>query len=491
MTKVKYKCECGYVYDQAVGDIKSNIPPETPFGELPDNWTCPECGASQDRFDLIKLEGMEIDDQEGEEAPSISLGKRNVYTGGVEQKSIRELDELYRDGDLDIQPYFQRRPVWDGGKRSRLIESVLLDVPIPMFYFAEREDGELEVIDGQQRLRAFFDFLDNEFALRALDVKKDLINKKFKNLEKALQRKLKITSLPVVIVKKESDSDVKFDIFKRLNTGAVQLNDQELRNCIYRGLYNGFISKMAQSEKFLSLLGLKEPDPRMKDVEFVLRFFAFFNQTYLKYDTGMKRFLNREMENHKNFTESEKGKLKNVFEDALDITETVFGDKAFKKFYIGNEKDPNGNWEMKKVNKSLFDIVMWGFTRYQKNQVIPHADALREELLWLMSNDQEFSNAITYSTNDRRNVEIRFKKWLDSLEVILGWPSSEPRDFSWSLKKQLYDQNPVCAICEQKIMVLDDAELDHIEFYWRGGKTITKNARLVHRYCNRARGGGR
>jgi len=489
MFKLKYKCECGYIYDPEVGNIESGIAAGTPFGELPNSWTCPECGAGQDRFDLIEQEGMQIDEQEGEESPSISPAKRAVYTGGVEQKSIRELEELYRDGDLNIRPYFQRRPVWDGGKRSRLIESVLLDVPIPLFYFAEREDGKLEVIDGQQRLRALFDFLNNNFALRALDTKKDLTNKKFKNLEKMLQRKLKITSLPVVIVKKESDPDVKFDIFKRLNTGAVMLNDQELRNCIYRGPYNDFINKMAQNKRFFSLLGIEEPDPRMKDVEFVLRFFAFFNQTYLKYDTSMKGFLNREMGNHKSFPESKRRKLENVFGEALDITETVFGDKAFRKFYIGSEKDPNGKWEMKKTNKSLFDIVMWGFTRYQKNQVIPHADALREELLWLMSNDQEFSDAITYSTNDRRNIEIRFKKWLDSLKVILGWPSSEPRGFSWSLKKQLYDQNPVCAICSQKIMVLGDAELDHIEFYWRGGKTIPKNARLAHRYCNRAREG--
>lgn len=491
MAGLEYKCQCGYIYDQELGDIKNSVPPGTAFGELPDNWTCPECGASQDRFDSIELQGMEIDDQEGEEAPGISPDRRNVYTGGVEQKSIRELDELYRDGDLDIRPYFQRRPVWDGGKRSRLIESVLLDVPIPMFYLAEAEDGKLEVIDGQQRLQAFFDFLDNKFALRALDAKKEWKNKKFKDLERVLQRKLKITSLPVVVVKRESDSDVKFDIFKRLNTGAVMLNDQELRNCIYRGSYNDFINEMSQNKRFLCLLGLREPDPRMEDVEFVLRFFAFFNQTYLKYDTSMKRFLNREMESHKDFTESEKGKLKNVFEDALDVTEIVFGGNAFRKFYLGTEENRNGNWEMRKVNKSLFDIVMWGFTRYQKNQVIPHADALREELVWLTGNNQEFSDAITYSTNDRKNVEIRFKKWLDSLEVILGWPSSEPRGFSWSLKKELYDQNPVCAICQQKIMVLDDAELDHIEFYWRGGKTIPENARLVHRYCNRARGGGR
>lgn len=491
MIRSKYKCECGYIYNPEVGDIKSGVVAGTPFGELPDNWACPECGASQDRFDSIEQEGIQIDEQEGEETPSVSPNKRTVYTGGVEQKSIRELEELYRDGDLDIQPYFQRRPVWDGGKRSRLIESVFLDVPIPMFYFAEREDEKLEVIDGQQRLRALFDFLNNKFTLRALDAKKDLTNKRFKNLEKMLQRKLKIASLPVVIVKKESDLDVKFDIFKRLNTGAVQLNDQELRNCIYRGLYNDFINKMAQNKRLFALLGIERPDPRMRDVEFVLRFFAFFNQTYLKYDTSMKRFLNREMENHKSFSESEKGRLKNIFEDALDITETVFGNKAFRKFYMGSEEDPNGNWEMKKVNKSLFDVVMWGFTRYKKNQVIPNTDAIREELLWLISRGEEFIDAITYSTNDRKKVEIRFKKWLDSLETILGWPSSEPRGFSWSLKKQLYDQSPVCAICEQKIMLLDDAELDHIESYWRGGQTIPRNTRLVHRYCNRARGRGK
>jgi len=439
---------------------------------------------------------MQSDDQGGEEILDISPTKRAIYTSGVVQKSIYELHRQYKRGNLNIQPLFQRRDVWDDGKRSRLMESVFLDVPIPMFYFAESDDGKIEVIDGQQRLRAFFDFLDNQFALRGLrssPIKQKLTNKKFKDIGKSLQRKIEEdATVPVVTIRKESNPDMKFEIFERLNTGAVMLNAQELRNCMYRGPYNKFINEMAQNKRFLSLLGLKEPDPRMKDVEFVLRFFAFFNQTYLRYDTSMKGFLNREMENHhKNFTEREKGKLKNVFEDALDITETIFGDKAFRKFYLGNEKDPNGNWEMRKVNKSLFDIVMWGFTRYQKNQVIPHADALREELLWLIGNDQEFSDAITYSTNDRKKVEIRFKKWLDSLEVILGWPSSEPRGFSWSLKKQFYDQNPVCAICEQKIMVLDDAELDHIEFYWRGGKTIPKNARLAHRYCNRARGGGR
>ena len=106
-----------------------------------------------------------------------------------------------------------------------------------------------------------------------------------------------------------------------------------------------------------------------------------------------------------------------------------------------------------------------------------------------MSHDQRFIESIRVSTDKYENVQYRFDKWRESLKNIVGYPHKEPRTFSWSLKKQLYENDPICAICNQKIQILDDAEIDHIEFYWRGGKTIPSNARLVHRFCNRHRGG--
>jgi len=132
---------------------------------------------------------------------------------------------------------------------------------------------------------------------------------------------------------------------------------------------------------------------------------------------------------------------------------------------------------------------MFGFSRYEKSQIVSKADIIKEELLWLMTHNDEFIDAILFHTDQKEKVERRFKIWLSSLEEIVGIPKKEPRAFSWHYKKQLWENNPVCAICGNAINLVDDAEIDHIKHYWRGGKTIPSNARLVHRYCNRKRGG--
>ncbi len=439
---------------------------------------------AQTQEDLILEETIE------EEQPiEIPLGRRRVYADKSD-RSIYELFRKFQRGDLILDPEFQRRYVWDDKKASLLIESVLLEVPIPVIYLAEENDGKFTVIDGQQRLRTFFRFLNNEFKLRGLSVLSELNGKYFKDLDKDKQQKIEDTTLRVIEIRKESHPDVKFEIFERLNIGAVKLNDQELRNCIYRGKYNDLIKELAEDKEFLSLLGLQEPHKRMYDRELGLRFLAFYNQTYLKYKEPMKQFLNKEMENNKNISEEKIKELRRVFKETVSIVKSVFGDKAFRRFIPGDEKDPNGRWEIRKINVGLFEIIMFGFSRYTKNQIIPLSDVIREELLYMMTSDKEFIDSISGSgTTSAAKVTTRFKKWLDALEKIVGMPKTEPRTFSWELKKQLYEQNPVCAICGNKIMIIDDAAIDHIEHYWRGGKTIPSNARLVHRYCNLKRGG--
>lgn len=426
---------------------------------------------------------------EEEQLIEIPPEKRRVYADKSD-RSIYELFRKFQRGDLVLDPEFQRRYVWDDRKASLLIESILLEVPIPVIYLAEEQDGKFIVIDGQQRLRSFFRFLNNEFKLRGLSVLSELNGKYFKDLDKEKQRKIEDTTLRVIEIRKESHPDVKFEIFGRLNVGAVKLNDQELRNCIYRGKYNDLIKELAENRDFLFLLGLKEPHKRMYDRELVLHFLAFYNQTYLKYKPPMKQFLNKEMENNRNISYEKIKELRQVFKETVSLVKSVFGDKAFRRFIPGNEKDPNGRWEIRKINVGLFEIIMFGFSRYTKHQIIPFSDAIREELLYMMTSDKEFIDSISGSgTTSTDKVTTRFKKWLDVLEKIVGSPKTEPRTFSWEIKKQLYEQNPVCAICENKIMTIDDAVIDHIEHYWRGGKTIPSNARLTHRYCNLRRGG--
>lgn len=429
---------------------------------------------------------LEFEDQEEEQPTEILPKERRVYSDKPD-RSIFELHRQYQEGDLELRPEFQRLQVWDNKKSSRLIESVLLEVPIPVIYLSEESDSKYSVIDGQQRLNAFIKFLENDLRLSGLTILAELNGRLFREIQKDLQKKFKNATIRIIEVRKESHPNVKFEIFERLNTGAVQLKAQELRNCIYRGKYNALLKELSEEKDFQFLLGLKEPHYRMDDRELILRFFAFYHNTHLKYAPSMKHYLNKEIEKYKDLNDAEEGELKNIFKKSVRLSKTVLGDRAFHRFVSGSNKDPNGYYE-KKMNKGLFDIIMFGFTMYDENQIISNSDAVREELLWMMTHDEGFINSISGSGTDSKEKTItRFDKWLIALKEVVGIPRSEPRNFTFHYKKQLWESNPTCAICGQRIHVIDDAEIDHVEHYWRGGKTIPSNARLTHRYCNRVR----
>ncbi|HOV22545.1 MAG TPA: DUF262 domain-containing protein [bacterium] len=429
---------------------------------------------------------LEFEETKEDQPTEILPKERRVYSDKPD-RSIFELYRQYQKGNLELRPEFQRLQVWDNTKSSRLIESVLLEVPIPVIYLSEESDSKYSVIDGQQRLNAFIKFLENNLRLSGLTILTELNGKRFQNIPKNLQDKFENATIRIIEIRKESNPDVKFEIFERLNTGAVQLNAQELRNCIYRGNYNDLLKELAEDKDFQFLLGLKEPHYRMQDRELILRFFAFFHTTHLKYTPSMKHFLNKEMEKYRNLNNAEEKELRTVFKKSVGLSKSVFGDKAYRRFVSGSSKDPNGYWETRKINKGLFDIVMFGFAMYEENQIVPNSDQIREKLIWLMTHDLEFIDTITVTTDRKDKIHTRFDKWLSTLKEIVGTAKTESRTFSLQYKKQLWESNPTCAICGQRIHLVDDAEVDHVEQYWQGGKTIPANARLTHRYCNRSR----
>lgn len=287
-------------------------------------------------------------------------------------------------------------------------------------------------------------------------------------------------------MKRESSPDVRFEIFERLNSGSVALNPEELRNCMYRGPYNEFLKTLAKKPAFLQCIGSDKPLKRMADVELVLRFMAFYSQTYLAYKSPMKAFLNKEMMLRRHITDKQSlDKMRADFKQALDLARTVFGDHAFRRFNPGDGRTP-GRWE-RAFNKALFDPIAWVFTRYTKHEIVPKKDCIREALIHLLSNDTRFVDSIVASTGDNAKVQYRFECWYEVVKSILGQSTSEPRLFSLDLKKDLWERNSTCQICSQRIEVLDDAEIDHIQEYWKGGKTIPQNVRLAHRFCNRSR----
>ncbi|MFZ3064560.1 MAG: DUF262 domain-containing protein [Nitrospirota bacterium] len=430
-----------------------------------------------------------------EEVDSIDVpsNERKIYTE-LGDPEIDSLHGKYKRGKLIVQPDFQRQYVWDKTKASRLIESSLLGIPIPMIYISQQQDNKEYVIDGQQRLTSFFSFIDNrfppddsEFKLTGLKVFRELNGKKYSGLSDELQDAIRYFTVRTITFKKDSDKNLKFEIFERLNTGSVSLNDQELRNCIYRGGFNVLLKDLSQEPDFTFLLGLKQPDKRMKDIELVLRFAAFYHATYLKYKPPMKNFLNAEAEKYQSISKSDEQEIRTAFKNTCQVIRSMFGKNAFKRFHKGTEKNPAGYWEPKKFNASLYDILIYTFAREDKNVVYQNLDSIREALIHLMTDNQDFIDSIELSTSSVQAVTKRFDIWRLTLQDIIGIGKREPRCFSMQLKETLFKNNNTCAICNQKISEIDDSAIDHIKQYWTGGKTIPENARLTHRYCNWAR----
>jgi 5-methylcytosine-specific restriction endonuclease McrA len=199
--------------------------------------------------------------------------------------------------------------------------------------------------------------------------------------------------------------------------------------------------------------------------------------------------LNLDMRTHREIFDEQLVELERQFKKSVQLVKHVWGKNGFN-IYSVDTSTKRGEWS-KQFNQGLFQILMYWFTPYEKSQVIPFADLLREELLNLLAHNDEFRETLTGSgTNSPTNVRKKFDMWGATIKGILSYPTSEPRAFSYNRKKSLWDADRTCQLCNQQIATIDDAEVDHIICYWQGGKTIPENGRLTHRYCNRHRGGG-
>ncbi|MBT2728570.1 DUF262 domain-containing protein [Bacillus sp. ISL-75] len=376
---------------------------------------------------------------------------------------------------------------------SRLIESILMDVPIPVIYLAEEKDGTFSVIDGQQRLTSFISFLEGsfpdgqEFRLKGLQILKEQNRKKFSELERQYQTKVKTTTIHTIIIKKESQEDIKFEIFERLNTGSIKLNEDEIRNTIYRGDYINLLARLENNDTFHSIVKKDNFKKRMIYRGMLLRFFALSEKTYINYKPSVKQFCNKELRDNQFMNNEKRKEYEDRFKKCIELVSIVFGDNAFRRFIPGNKSNKNGEWATR-INMALFDIQMCGFVNFEKSQVVPKADEIREAMIRLMSYNDEFINSIEIKTSDKDQMTKRFEIWYSTLREIIGNTRRDSRVFPFSLKKELFDNDPTCKICKQQILLIEDAEVDHIVPYSEGGETIKENAQITHRYCNRVKG---
>ena len=392
--------------------------------------------------------------------------------------TIRELHTMKTDRDLDLQPPYQRNYVFDTKKASRLIESILMDVPIPVIYIAEEQNHKYSVIDGQQRLTSFLSYLDGKFP-DGLEFKK----KGFDELNQELQIKIKTTALHVIIIKKESNEDIKFEIFERLNTGSIKLNEDEIRNSVYRGKYIDLLKELSNDEIFHAMVRKDNYKKRLIYRGMILRFLALSERSYLNYKPSIKQYCNKELRENRNLSDDKKNEYTTRFKKCIELCRTVFGDNAFKRYIPGDSENPNGKWVASRINMALFDIEMCGFALFEKNQIVAHSDEIREGLLDLLTNNDEFIRAIEIQTSDKEQMSKRFTIWINFLNSIVS--NQQVRIFPYSVKQQLFNSDPTCKICGNQILVIEDSEVDHIIPFSNGGATDISNAQITHRYCNR------
>ncbi|MCG7952391.1 MAG: DUF262 domain-containing protein [Candidatus Thiodiazotropha endolucinida] len=345
----------------------------------------------------------------------IPIKDRRVYTQPYNLVVDSLIDQI-KGGTIFLQPLserpgFQRRYVWSNTLASRLIESILLNVPIPPCYLSQNSDFELDVIDGQQRLFSIYRFLDNQFALSGLEVLTDINGCRFHKLSPKLQRQLKTHTLRLVAVTNESHPEIKFDVFQRLNTNTVPLNAQELRNCVYRGTLNELLKDAVSYEPWLRILRKKSPDKRMRDEALVLRFFAFHIGGVASYRTPQKHWLNDAAQDGRSYSADKITELQNTWQRSIDVSLMWFDpDECFRRVPIEKSRA---------INRALFDLTMHSAAQIQPDDAQNLRNIVREKYIALLE-DEEFNDLISRAVDHTKRTKRRFEMWEDYVGKALA-----------------------------------------------------------------------
>ncbi|WP_432799924.1 DUF262 domain-containing protein [Poriferisphaera sp. WC338] len=366
-------------------------------------------------------EDMDFDDPREEEEieiDEIPKGERRLRTQAYD-KSIFDIVEMINRGDICLDPDYQRNYIWDDRRASLLVESILLNVPIPVIYVAEDEENRWEVVDGLQRLNSLHRFFQNEFKLQKLEVLDELIGVKYKDLNPKAARILRNGILRIIMIFKESHSDIKYEIFMRLNQGAVSLSEQELRNCLYRGPFNDMLHELRSNKDVLTMLGLPQAHKRMADAELLLRHLTIKNGYNREtggistYTGNMRSSLNRYMESAKKTVASELNMVKDEFLRSTYNVLGVFGNNAFHRI------DETGNFDGR-LNRAIMDAILVAFGYFDNDDLVSRKDDIKEMLRVLINEDVEFLDAITVRTSQKGKMEYRVHTFTCQLAKIIG-----------------------------------------------------------------------
>ncbi|MGO1923796.1 MAG: DUF262 domain-containing protein [Jeotgalicoccus sp.] len=322
--------------------------------------------------------------------------------------------------NYNLEPDYQRKRVWDLKRKSKLIESLLVNVPIPPIFLYETDYNKYEVMDGLQRISTIISFFNNEFRLEGLDLWSEINGYNFKELPEELRNLIRRRYLSATIILKESNKSSKRElelkqfVFERLNTGGMELSPHEIRTAIYPSKFNSMINDVADTKTFRKMINNSEDELiRMEDRELVLRFFAFKAAINCDYRRGIKVTLDNFAIKAKDFEENDVLEANNYFEDLIKDIYEIYGDKAFKKTLTG------------KFEKMIYDTLILSISRIKdgginldvlKNQ--EQKEAVNAKNKFIKENREIFNGKYTAL----KNVESRVTYFY---EFLLGEINNE------------------------------------------------------------------
>lgn len=350
--------------------------------------------------------------------------------------SLRQVYDMINDGEINLSPDFQRNVVWDNRRKSKLIESILLRIPLPVFYFSSDSAGILAVVDGLQRLTAINEFMQNKLVLHDLEYLDYCEGQTYsgKNrIDDRLYRRFNLTQISANVIDSSSPTKVKYDIFRRLNTGGRPLNAQELRNCLASNALRDALRGMANSNEFLKTTTSSISDVRMDAQEYALRFIRFrmlYKSPNLKiedYSGNMDDELDNTVEILNRLEGFDYAEYAQAYDMAMINARFLFGDHAFRKVYIDTEVDSYRSV----INKALF--LSWSVLladmqiddlkrRFKRNSWI-------KVLGKRISEDAYYHRMLSYGTNGWKNIMVAFETAQDIIEEQMG-TKDEKRDIN-------------------------------------------------------------
>ncbi|GGX19328.1 DUF262 domain-containing protein [Aquimarina muelleri] len=379
--------------------------------------------------DLQEWQAQDLESNTEEQGNSTDLEALRV----IKSNQDYNLDYLITsiDKNIDLGPDYQRRSRWSKNKQSMLIESFLMNIPVPPIFLYEKEYYEYEVIDGRQRLEAINSFVKNEFKLKGLQHLKSLIGKKFSDLNDETKRSLFRRTISATILLVESKAFDKYDLrmilFNRLNTGGEKLNGQELRNAIYASRFNDLIMELSSNKHFKFIWDIPIPTDdddtitikklknntlykTMTDCELVLRFFAIREvQEGIITEGSMSSLLDKTMKSKQHIIDAnELESLKKLFIDSVEGLVNRVGKEAIINPILNTPRKA----------RNLYDSMLVAFSYIDLNNLQPK-EVILENLRIVLSNEKEYEEIITRG-NSIENIKYRVNKAKEILTTNLN-----------------------------------------------------------------------